>query len=242
MVNRDSLIDYLLHEMPESERLDFAERWFPDPDLSQQLETAEAELFDAYVRGELPRRQRKRVERYLLDSDVQGRKLAFAAALHGVLPSRRRSVPWLWVAAAAMFAILAGMASWTVRQNLEMRQQIAKLEQVARPIAGGVYTASLASSLRGSSAGSPLVLPKDADMLRLDLEVAEAESHQAYAVTLSASGRVVWREEPLAAKAGGPASFVRFWIPARVLGPGTYTVALESGGSPVAYFSLRIIR
>jgi hypothetical protein len=241
MVNRDSLIDYLLHQMPEPERLDFAERWFPDPDLGQQLEATEAELLDSYVRGELPRRQQERVERYLLNSDGQRRKLAFAAALHGVLPRRPRpQIPWAAVGAAAMFVILAGATLWVARQNRELRSEVAKLQQNVRPLSGGVYSASLMSSLRGSSAGTPLALPKNATMLRLDLELSEGDAHETYSAILSISGRTLWSEQPLRAETGGSASFVTVWIPTHLLDAGDYTIELESSGNPVAYYNLKI--
>lgn len=244
MVNRDDLVAYLLHQMPESERLDFAERWFPDPDLSQQLNIAEAELLDAYVRGELPRKQRERVEQYLLHSDVQRRKLEFTAALHGVLPiRRRRPIPWLVLSTAAIFVILIGVSLWVVRQNRELRNENARLEQDARPLAGGVYSASLISSgLRGGSTARSIVLPADARMLRLDLELGEGERRETYAATLSTSGRRIWREEPVRPRTQSGASSVTTWIPADVLGSGNYTLVLETDGDPVVYYRLAIVR
>ena len=234
MVNRDTLIDYLLHDMPEPERLDFAERWFSDRDLSQQLETAEAELLDAYVRGELPRPRRERVDRYLLTSYAQRRKLAFAAALHGVLPvRRRRQIPWMAICAAALLVLLTGVEM----QNRGLRGDIAKLRQDVHPLPGGTYSASLGSSLRGSQAAT-VSLPKEATMLRLDLD--SGEEHEAFSATLSATlsnrGRTVWQEQPLSAHNG----VVTMWIPTQILDSGNYTVAVASGGKPVAYYPLRI--
>src|SRR5579862_6937430 len=151
MVNRDDLIAYLLHQMPESERLGFAERWFPDPDLSEQLSMAEAELFDAYVCGDLPRKHRVQLERFLLNSPEQRRKLEFSAALHGVLPPRQQvRVSWFTICAAAILVILLGAVLWIGRQNRELRSQIAALQNDARPLPGGVYSASLTGGgLRG---------------------------------------------------------------------------------------------
>jgi hypothetical protein len=240
MIDRDALIDYLLHRMPESERLDFAERWFPDPDLAQQLEIAEAELMDAYVRAELPRSQRDLLERYLLTSDAQRRKLAFAAALHGILPRpKRQQIPWAAACAAAAIILLAGSAVWFIRQNQELRSEITKRERDVRPVAGGVYSASLVSNVRGAAGGAAVVLPKDASMLRLDLDVSQERDHQSYSATLSNSGKIVWKEEPLSL---GPGSFVTMWIPASVLSSGKYTVALETQGNPIAYYALSLTR
>ena len=239
MLNKDALIDYLLHRMPESERLDFAERWFTDSELCQQLENAEAELLDAYVGDRLPRGQRAQVERYLLHSDVQRRKLTFAAALHGVVPAPRRPrFSWIAAGAAAMLVILAGVAGWMALQNIRLRTEIARLERPAGPAAGKVVGATLTSSLRGSASGSAVSLPTSADMLRLDLELPGGSPRQAYAASLSASGRIVWKEEPLRAEAGGAASFVRVWIPAAALETGSYVVALEAEGNPDRIYEL----
>src|SRR5271163_942535 len=147
MVNRDDLIAYLLHQMPEPERLDFAERWFADRELSEQLSIAESELLDAYVRGELPRERRAQVERFLLNSDEQRRKLEFTAALHGVLPvERREPIPWLALCAAAMLVVMIGVVVWVGRQNRELHREVATLQRAARPVPGGVYSAALVSS------------------------------------------------------------------------------------------------
>ena len=241
MVNRDSLIDYLLHRMPESERLDFAERWFSEAELCQQLETTEVELLDGYARAELPRWQREGVERYLLNSAVQRRKLSFAAALAGVLPGRQsRRISWVAVSAAAMLVMLAGATLWIARQNQELRSEIAKLRTDFHPLAGGVYMASLTSSVRGSAAGTPLALPKDANIVRLELELNEGASRESYSATVLASGHAVWDEHPLRPESRGLASYVTMWIPARVLATGNYSVVLEIAGNPVAYYDLRI--
>jgi hypothetical protein len=239
MVTKEALTEYLLHQMPEADRLDFAERWFCDPELAEQLEATEAELLDAYVRGELPDSRRKRVERYLLQSDAQMHKLTFAAALRGALPlHRRKDVAWLPICAAAMVVILAGVSLYVVRQNRELRVEVAALERDAHPLAGGIYSASLASSLRGSPEAA-VTLPKSALVLRLDLEISGGRE-ETYSATISTSGRRLWRQEPLRAENGG--SVVAVWIPAGILDSGHYTVALESGGNPIAYYNLNILR
>jgi hypothetical protein len=239
MVSKDALIDYLLHRMPESERDDFAERWFAEPGLSHELEMAEAELLDAYVRSELAANERERVERYLLSSDVQRRKLAFAASLQQVLPKRkRRQISWFALCAAAMLAILAGAGLWMAFENRRLRVEVAELRQDAKPSPGGVYTVSLRPTLRGSGAAAPLVLAKDAGMLRVDLEWAEGERGAAYSATLSRAGKLVWKEEPLAEQS----SEVTMWIPAQLLDAGSYTIALSARGNPVAYYTLTIAR
>ena len=78
-MNRDDLIAYLLHKLPESERDAFEDRWVEDPSLYQQLRDAEAELLDAYAKNSLSPADRERVAKYLLDSSVQRGKLLFCS-------------------------------------------------------------------------------------------------------------------------------------------------------------------
>jgi hypothetical protein len=149
----------------------------------------------------------------------------------------------LTLCAAAIFVVLVGVVFWIERENRELRSEIASREQNARPIAGGVYSASLISSgLRGGSAVPSVVLPNDARILQLDLELGEAERRARYSATLFLAGRRVWQEEPLRPDTRAQALLVSMWIPADVLAPGNYTLALESGGNPVFYYSLKIVR
>jgi len=66
MVTRDDLIAYLLHRMPEEARASLAEQWLADPALHEQLRMAEAELLDAYARGEAAPEDRQAIETWLL--------------------------------------------------------------------------------------------------------------------------------------------------------------------------------
>lgn len=244
MVNRNDLIAYLLHEMPEAERLDFAEQWFTDADLNSQLLLAEAELLDAYVRGQLSGNQRTRVQRYLLNSPEQDKKLQFAAALHGLLPSRRAPrFHWAAICAAAVFLILVGSIVWMAQQNRALRSEIANLPQTARPASGGIYSASLlAGGLRGLSTQRAISLPQSARILRLELELSEEDRHARFSATLSVSGRSVWQEEPLRLETRGQAFFTTVWIPAETLQSGKYTLLLRADGNPVAYYNFTLIR
>jgi hypothetical protein len=86
MVNRDQLIAYLLHQIPEHEREAFSERWFTDAELCEELRMAEADLLDTYARGKASGEQRALIERWLLGSSTQEQKLDFARALAAALP------------------------------------------------------------------------------------------------------------------------------------------------------------
>jgi hypothetical protein len=240
MVTRDDLNAYLLHQMPETQRSAFAEQWFADADLYQQLTDAETDLLDAYVRGAVSRRQRGQIEHYLLDSEVQRQKLAFAAALHALLPRPvRRSMSWLGICAAAVIVLLAGLSIWAVLQNSQLKSQLAILRGSAP---SGVYSAWLpAGTLRGSTTAASVRIPSGATLLQLELELEGAEVTDIYAGELSIGGRAIWKEAPLQAEHRGKVFLTTMWIPASVLVPGNYILALQKNGF-VAYYELVIAR
>jgi hypothetical protein len=243
MVNRDQVIAYLLHEMPETERAAFAEQWFSEPELYESVRMAEAALLDDYVRHRVSRRQRRRIERYLLASDVQRRKLAFAAALQAALPQPRRwRAPWVAIAAAVLVA-LAGASIWLGVENRNLRQEAARRERAVQPEPGAVYTVGLpADTLRGASAETTVRLPAGVSMLRLELELRPPDQQNVYTATVSAGGRTLWSEGPLRVEARGTALLAPVWIPAGVLSTGEHTVQLETSGSPVAYYRFTVVR
>ncbi len=254
MVNRDvsknEMIEYLLHEMPEGERAAFAERWFTEPDLYERLQTVEAELLDDCVRGKVSRGQRRKIEQYLLDSEYQQRKMAFAAALHAALPRPKIvRVPWLAVVAALLVVSLAA-SLWLGLQNRRMQTEVAQLERVSRPAAGvvnpdGIYAVGLPSdTLRGASAENAVRLPKGVRLLRMELELPPGAASVAYSATLLSGSRAVWSEGPLHPEGRGAASIATVWIPAEaaILGPGDHTVRLDAAGSQSVYYRFTIFR
>jgi len=243
MVNRDEVIAYLLHEMPEAERAAFAERWFTEPDLYESVQAAESGLLDDYVRNKLPRRQRRQIEQFLLASDAQRRKLAFAAALYAALPqARRRRVPWAAVAAAALVAVSA-VSLWLGIRNQRLRQEVARLESTTAFKSGGVFTAELpADTMRGASAPNPVRLPAGARILRLELELRPGDQQHVYAAKVSAGGHVVWSEAPVVPESRGSVILAPLWIPTSVLEAGDHTVEIDASGKPVAFYNFTIVR
>lgn len=243
MDDRDRLIAYLLHEMPEEEREAFAGRWFEDPALYEQLRMAEADLLDRYVRGGLAGNRRDRVERYLLDSEAQRRKLAFAAGLHAALPALRNS-RWARVAlsAAAALVLVAGLAIWLTLQNRSLRRELASARTNPPAVsAGGIYTVFLpGEALRGSSPSPVVRVPAGAALVRLDVEVDGVEGSDSYAAVLSTAGQTVWNEAPIRPAVHGTGVLVPVWVPAAVLQPANYTLTLTLRGAPVGYYTFTV--
>ena len=75
------LVKYLLGNLSEEEQVQVEDRAFADADYLGALEAAEADLIDAYVRGELSQSDRRGFERRFLTSPQRRSKVEFARAL-----------------------------------------------------------------------------------------------------------------------------------------------------------------
>jgi hypothetical protein len=235
MVNRDQVIAYLLHQMAEDEREVFSERCFVEPGLREDLQMAEADLLDAYARGKAKGEERKQIERWLLGSSVQRQKLDFAQALATVLPDAApRRIPWgLLGAVAAGLVLLAGLAL-SILHNRQLERELARVEAPARPLPGTAFAVLLPAETLRSGAGISVSLPPGADVVHLELGLETGQQQDFDSAVVSVSGRVVWRQQPVSAAS--------LWIPAKLLGPGNYTVRLDSNGTPTAYYSFTVRR
>lgn len=246
MVNREQLIAYLLHQMPESDRDTMAERWFTEPDVREVLRAVEAELLDGYARGTIAPEQRKQVEQWLLASPEQREKLDFARALATTFPNAsHRRAPWTALAAAAAVILLAALAFLTVR-NRQLEAAIAALRSQSRavqvePFSGGVYAVYFPGGALRSGAGNSLRVPRGAAVVHLQLGLEESRRPFDAAV-VSVAGHDLWRQQPVMVEGTGEAARASLWIPAALLMTGDYTVKLESGSSPATYFTFRVER
>jgi hypothetical protein len=240
MVNRDQVIAYLLHDMPEDEREAFGERWFTDPELGEDLRMTEADLLDAYARGKVSAEQRKKIERWLLGSSTQRQKLDFAQALAKVVPDTApRRIPWALLGAVAAGLILVASLALSILHNRQLESELARVETEgrsapARPLPGTAFAIFLPADTLRSGAGISVSLPPGADVVHLQLGLETGQQRDFDSAVVSVSGRVVWRQQPVSAAS--------LWIPAKLLRPGNYTVRLDSDGTPVAYYSFTVLR
>lgn len=144
---------YLLGKLSEQEQVRIEDRSFTDPAYLGTLEAAEADLIDAYVRGELSEHDRRQFERLFLTSRQRRNKVEFAKALATVsaestppeFPAQEHQSVWQafvnllrvsnpalrFAAGMAALVLVAGM-SWLAVQNIGMRSRMAALEAQGR--------------------------------------------------------------------------------------------------------------
>jgi hypothetical protein len=142
-------VEYLLGNLTEEEQVEVEDRAFADEDYLKTLEATEADLIDAYVRGELSQSDRRGFEVRFLTSPERRRKVEFARALATITPEStpqesrtagRRffmSAFWGWnpvVQYAAGMAAVIGIVggAWLVSENAAIRSRVATLEAERR--------------------------------------------------------------------------------------------------------------
>ena len=79
--NEQKMIEYLLGALPEEETERFDEMGFVDDEFARQVQAAENDLVDAYVRGELSGQRLQSFNSYYLSSPKRREKVKFARAL-----------------------------------------------------------------------------------------------------------------------------------------------------------------
>jgi hypothetical protein len=241
-VNRDELIAYLLHQMPEEQRLALEDRWMEDPDLHQQLRSVEADLLDAYVRGAVSSSDKMSIESFLLTSDSQRLKLEFARALQAAVSTPRPSArPWGILAALAASLVLGATALWMGWQNLTLRRELSSRNVETRAPSGGLFSALLRpDTTRGTSEPKLIQPPSGTEVVRFELELDPGDENQNYVVGLYFSGNRIWAEEPIHSEPRGSRFIVPVWISTHGLKPGQYQIKLSAGSKAIEYYYFRI--
>ena len=142
-------VRYLLGNLPEDEQVQVEDRAFADRDYLGALEATEADLIDAYVRGELSQSDRRSFELRFLTSPERRRKVEFARALATIVAesrtpesqaSRRPFFMSLFRGWSPVVQFAAGVAAliciaggaWLVSENAAIRSRVAALEAERR--------------------------------------------------------------------------------------------------------------
>ena len=142
-------VKYLLGHLTEEEQVQVEDRAFTDADYLSALDATEADLIDAYVRGELSQSDRRSFEFRFLTSPERRRKVEFARALATITSESKTQEPraagrpfftrafWGWnpvgqfAAGMAALVCIAGGA-WLLSQNATMRSRVTTLEAERR--------------------------------------------------------------------------------------------------------------
>ena len=229
---------YLLGELGDHERTEIERAYFENDERFRELEAAEAELIDAYARGELSERQarkfRVRVDgsRELFERVELARSLARYAEVHHVARPIARSTGFVWrlsisLAAALLMLTFAGTVLWRASHR-----------EVA------VTFALRAGLARGAGDAQLINLPRGSTVLRLHLDYDGAAYAQYRAVIRTADGLVVWQGERLPPSRPG-ASSLDVDVPAGVMTANDYVISLagaraDGAEEKVADFVVRI--
>src|ERR1043165_7746249 len=189
-MTEDRIIAYLLEELPKEEEEQFEEECFSEEDWPNQIELAEEDLIDAYLRRQLTPEQRLRFEGNYLTTETRQERGAMAAALlrhldnfdaasqsSARVPSRElswaerlhdywSSYRWpLRAAAALTVLIIIASGLWLY------------LSRESKPQVFATLTLSMTVSNRGEGAPVPKVtLPLNADALRIVLKLPAGAS------------------------------------------------------------------
>jgi hypothetical protein len=233
----ERIIAYLLEELPQEELEQFEDECFAQESWPAELNLAEQDLMDAYLRGELTQERRQRFEQNYLTTEARQERILIAAAL-------LRHVDEHTAAAQAIIAAQPVEQTWGERlrafwssQSWALRAVVAFAVVVI--IAGVVWlsipgtrspqtfaTLTLTSSSSNRAEGvqaEKVKLPLKADALRISLKLPEQLPPAAsYRVALENYHRKL---ESLMI-AGQDAQSVSVVIPAAQLARGQYALKL----------------
>ena len=240
-IDERELQQYLLGQLSPSGRERVVERLTCDEQYLQAAEAIEAELRDAFVRGELSPRDRRDFERHLLRTERQKDETALARHLADVLDRPLRAAPrrmpgfaWWSIAAAVALAILTG---WVALENLALREELLAARHsippslATRPLADSPSAPEVASLylagivVRGAEALPELVLGPRTQLVRLE---ADPQLEGPLQAQLEDSSGAQISTQHLPPKSG---SALRIWLPADGLTVGTYTLRVSSSSS-----------
>jgi hypothetical protein len=155
---------YLLGTAPPGERAEVEHAYLSDRDQFEELNEAENDLIDAYVRGRLSAADRKEFEKHYLSSQQRRERVQFAAAFAEVSRELKQSeaaaepsfwnrlrssfgeplLRWQWSLAAMAVAAVLVIAGSQVSK--ERRLQLAELHKPATQTAGETQMSTPANS------------------------------------------------------------------------------------------------
>lgn len=223
----DREFQYLLGQMPRVDRETFQGLLIENAEMSERVLEAENELFDAWVRGDMPRDWRPQFEERLLSTPEGRRKATVARALAQAvaraesarLRPQAQAANW-FRRIAAMFCIASAIGLWFWWTSDSSKVEDRREQQVAQ-----VETLRLQSVTRGDASRPKFRVAASTTHVRFG--IPEQATVAAQLATLD--GKVLWK---------GTASEQ---VPASLLSPGVYLfTTLEQDGKPSNFYEFEI--
>jgi anti-sigma-K factor RskA len=214
-------IEYLLGQMPRVDRETFQGLLIENGEVSDRVAEAENELFDAYVRGQLPGQWRLAFEERLLSTPEGKRKLVIARKLMEKSTPAKRTM-WFVGAIAAAIALIAGL--WPSTQRDRSPDSTAPPVEIAQRI----ETLELRAVTRGEANRPKFTVTSAATQI----ELAGTQAASLELSTLDGQ-RPIW-------KSSAPPPFR---VPATLVPAGKYLVtAFDNAGQPSNYYEFEVVR
>jgi hypothetical protein len=140
------MLSYLLGRLPEIEREQVEERIFAEDGYFERLSLLEDQLIDAFVRDELPARDRSDFERYFILSPRRREKAKFSALLSR---AAKRKAPWwkpfadiLRFRAPLMRVAFAGISLVALVGGSLLTYQVIRLQREVAGLASALESAT----------------------------------------------------------------------------------------------------
>jgi len=252
-MNETLLVKYLLGDLPEDRQVEVEDRAFADQEFLDALEATEADLIDAWVRGELSPSERRAFERRFLTSPQRRNKVEFARALAKVTSESKHveapqktfwrwpfGMQWSpalqWAAGLAFLFCIAATTRFAI-ENAAMRSRMSVLEarldqqqhHRSTAAAPGIASLVLLPGLSRSETRIPqLSLDPAAQIVRIEVRLEARDDYARFRAELRTRRGdevLTFANLPRRETADGYAVLVE--APVSVLPPGQYELELK---------------
>ena len=236
VTNEQTLRDLLLGRCDEAQAEAIENRLLEDGEFFDTARSIEDDLFDEFARGELNDDDRAAFLRRFGD---RVERIRFARAL----AKRRRNVVafpsrgWIALAAAAAIAVAVTQLLVHTSQTPAVRPQQTEVRPMLRSIA---VTIPIGGS-RSASAPMQIVVPADVSTVKLRLRLNPADRYDNYVMTLR-SKNVSWGSGEVQAATEAGDLIVSADVPAKILTPGAYEVAVSGAGEEIGFATVEVLR
>jgi hypothetical protein len=245
---------YLLGELVEAEQQRLEESLLTSDEMFEELLIVEDELVDEYVNGQLAGTERESFEQHFLSTPERVEKLRFARAfkrqisaatassespepatpfephassrkqwLPAFLQSARHPVLNLSLAAALLLMVVGGSLWFMIRS-----QGTPEIAANRAPDASHLFAVTLTpGAVRDAGEMKRVVIPDDADVVQLRLEMVADEYPTYHAVLQTDDGREIFTGDRLKTEMAGNIKVVALSFPAKLLARSDYQVKLS---------------